>query len=301
MEENFVKAPYTYFGSKRSVAKEVWKRFGTPTNYVEPFVGSMSVLLANENIPKVETVNDIDHFLCNFWRSIQNDPDTTKKYANMPVMEADLHAIHRYLVSENTKEFKEKMTTDPDFYDPKVAGWWAYGICASIPGNWLVKKGLNALPLLSSGGGGIHGLTSDIDKWFAALQQRTRRVRVACGDWKRICTPSCTYKSKALAQKDFCAVFLDPPYSFENRYKVYANETDVFKETCEWAVQHQDIPNLRIAVCGYDGDYQFDESWEKFSWTANGGMANHRGSSESDGKLNKKREVIYFNKNCLKV
>lgn len=300
--ENFVKAPYTYFGSKRSVAKDVWERFGKPVNYIEPFVGSMSVLLANPNVPKIETVNDIDHALCNFWRAIQNDPEKTAQYADFPVNEADLHAIHKYLVSEATAEFKEKMITDPNFYDCKMAGWWAYGICASIPGNWLFKSGLNALPLLSSGGGGIHGLTSDIPKWFKALQERTRKVRVACGDWKRICTPSVSYKNKGLSGKnDITAIFLDPPYSMENRYKVYKNENDIFKEVCDWAVQHQDIPNLRLAVCGYDGDYEFDDSWEKFSWQANGGLANHRGDAASNGKLNKKREVIYFNKNCIKT
>lgn len=39
-------APFPYFGGKRQVAAEVWARFGEVTNYVEPFAGSLAVLLA---------------------------------------------------------------------------------------------------------------------------------------------------------------------------------------------------------------------------------------------------------------
>ena len=53
-------APFPYFGGKRKVAQEVWRRFGDPKNYVEPFAGSLAVLLARPSPPKIETVNDLD-------------------------------------------------------------------------------------------------------------------------------------------------------------------------------------------------------------------------------------------------
>lgn len=40
-----LKAPFPYFGGKRVVAPEVWRRFGDTPNYVEPFFGSGAVLL----------------------------------------------------------------------------------------------------------------------------------------------------------------------------------------------------------------------------------------------------------------
>ena len=41
-----LKSPFPYFGGKRKVADEIWRRFGAVANYVEPFFGSGAVLLA---------------------------------------------------------------------------------------------------------------------------------------------------------------------------------------------------------------------------------------------------------------
>lgn len=40
-----LRAPFPWFGGKRKVAEEVWRRFGRVENYVEPFFGSGAVLL----------------------------------------------------------------------------------------------------------------------------------------------------------------------------------------------------------------------------------------------------------------
>ena len=42
---NAIAVPFPWFGGKRKVAAEVWSRFGTVANYVEPFFGSGAVLL----------------------------------------------------------------------------------------------------------------------------------------------------------------------------------------------------------------------------------------------------------------
>lgn len=38
-------APFPWFGGKRKVAPEVWAALGDPDNYIEPFAGSLAVLL----------------------------------------------------------------------------------------------------------------------------------------------------------------------------------------------------------------------------------------------------------------
>ena len=55
-----LKAPFPYFGGKSRVALQVWERFGDVANYVEPFAGSLAVLLGRPTEPKTETVNDLD-------------------------------------------------------------------------------------------------------------------------------------------------------------------------------------------------------------------------------------------------
>lgn len=293
-----LKSPMPYFGGKSKVAPIIWQGLGQVSNYVEPFCGSLAVLLANPDVPKIETVNDKDCFLTNFWRAVSADPEGVAKYADLPLHEADMHARHKWLVSAATKEFHEKMDSDPDYYDVKIAGYWIYGIGASIGDSWLKPKGLQALPCLSSAGGGIHGLSNDVHDWFKKLQQRTRRTRVCCGDWKRIVTPSITYNNKGLSPKNITGVFLDPPYALKGRDKVYQEDSDVFKEVCQWAIENGDNPRMRIVLCGYDGDHGIPDTWKKYSWSANGGFAN---LGNDRGKENSKKETIWFSSNCLDI
>ena len=69
------------------------------TNYVEPFAGSLAVLLGRPHAPRIETVNDLDCYLANFWRATSRDPEAVAVAADWPINEADLHARHRWLVS----------------------------------------------------------------------------------------------------------------------------------------------------------------------------------------------------------
>ncbi len=293
---NKIKIPFSYFGGKGRVSSIIWKGLGNVSNYVEPFCGSMAVLLANPNPSKIETVNDIDHHLANWWRAVSSDPDGVSQFCDYPVSEVDLHARHIWLLEQTTDDFKNKMESDPDFFDVKMAGFFVYGKACSIGNNFLLPKGLKALPLLSSAGSGIQGLTYNIKEDFKILQNRLRRVRIACGDWSRVLTPSITYASKGLGNKDITGIFLDPPYSIKDRDKVYKNDNDVYKEVCDWALSNGDNPRMRVVLCGYDGDYEFPESWTKYNWISTGMVA----LGNNRGKDNASKECIYFSPYCLK-
>jgi DNA adenine methylase len=293
-----LKSPYPFFGGKSRVADVIWQGLGEVSNYVEPFGGSLAVLLASPKISKIETVNDLDCFIANFWRAVSKDPEGVAKFADYPVHEVELHARHRWLVSAATDEFRSKMNTDPDYYDLKIAGWWVWGMGASIGSNWLQPKGLNASPLLSSAGGGIHGLTQPILEWFKRLQERTRRVRVCCGDWSKLVTPSITYGSKGLTKREMTGVFLDPPYEAKARDQVYRQDNDVFHQVVKWAVDNGDNPRMRIVLCGYEGDHGIPETWRAHAWQANGGMAN---LGTDRGKANASLERIWFSPHCVTV
>lgn len=135
MKPQRLKAPFPWFGGKSRVAHLVWERFGADIpNYVEPFFGSGAVMLARPGPARTETVNDLDCFIANFWRAVQKDPGLVALWADWSVNEADLHARHLWLVKR--EEFREKIKADPDYYDPKVAGWWVWGISCWIGSGW---------------------------------------------------------------------------------------------------------------------------------------------------------------------
>lgn len=132
-----LKAPFPAFGGKSRVADVVWSRLGGVRNYVEPFAFSAAMLLKRPDAPQVETINDLNHFVANFWRAVQADPEAVARHADWPVNEDDLHARHRWMVqSETANELLARVRTEPDFFDAKIAGWWCWGACCWIGSGW---------------------------------------------------------------------------------------------------------------------------------------------------------------------
>ena len=67
-------APFPYFGGKTSHAARIASLLPDHGHYVEPFAGSLAVLLAKPR-SKMETVNDLDGDLMTFWRVLRDQPD----------------------------------------------------------------------------------------------------------------------------------------------------------------------------------------------------------------------------------
>jgi hypothetical protein len=184
VKQKRLKFPAPYFGGKSKVAPLVWNRFGDVDNFIEPFVGSGAVLLARPSSPRIETINDLDCYVCNVWRSLKYDPDGVAVWADDVVSEADLHARHRWLVGVERPEpvvpgrfaddplareaylagflgeertyaaaFRRKVRTDPHYYDVKLAGWYLWGMCAWIGGGWCATPEAGAVngPIGGSG------------------------------------------------------------------------------------------------------------------------------------------------------
>lgn len=132
-----LRAPFPWFGGKSRAAALIWTRLGDVANYIEPFAGSLAVLLGRPSVPRIETVNDLDAMICNFWRAIQQRPNEVAEFADWPVNEADLHARHRWLIEQlRGSQLRERLMADPAWCDPKIAGWWVWGISQWIGGGW---------------------------------------------------------------------------------------------------------------------------------------------------------------------
>jgi DNA adenine methylase len=319
-----LKAPFPWFGGKSRAARLVWSRFGNVANYVEPFAGSLAVLLGRQTSPKIETVNDRNCWISNFWRACVADPEGVAYHADWPVNQADLTARHQWLVTQ--PEWRERMLREPYFYDVRIAGWWVWGQSMWIGSGWCSElrskagrgmpdlggdKGIHRngvpqkIPYLSSEGMGVVPRQvpylagqampeGRILEKLKPLQRRLRNVRVCCGDWQGIMGYSVT------TRHGVTGVFLDPPYTLEGRSgEVYGleGEGEVAAGVTAWARENGADPGLRIALCGYEGDVDMPASWEKVQWKAVGGYGLR---AEGQGRENAERERIWFSPACIR-
>jgi hypothetical protein len=315
----FLAAPFPYFGGKRRAAPIIWRALGDPSGYVEPFAGSAAVLLARPSFRgrRVETLNDADGWLVNTWRSIQLSPDDVARHACGPVAEIDYHARLAWLQERRDDRLVSWLEGDPEAHDAKAAGWWLTVCAAGIgepfgAGPWRVVdghlvnagedagRGVNrALPHLSSAGQGVNRKLphlgdagqEPLHAYLAALSHRLRRVRITCGSWRRVVTPSVT---RAGARGDGArAVLLDPPYATSGDLYAYRGDNDVAIQAREWASTNTD--GLRIVLCGYDDEHDdlLGHGWTVVKGKSGGGAGY---STRSD---NGRRERLWLSPACL--
>ena len=335
-----MKAPFVWFGGKRKVAPQVWDALGDVDNYVEPFAGSLAVLLErphtlDDGARRAETVNDIDHYLSNFWRSLASDPEAVAAYADWPVNEDDLFARHLWLVNEGRAILAAGIEADPMFYDAQIAGWWVWGVNAWIGSGWCsgegpwiydevgkrphlgdagrgvnrqrphlgnAGRGVNRqLPHLGDAGrAGYNNLTyrsEGIAAYMGQLAHRLRDVRVCTGDWHRVVTTG------ALSFGAAVGVFLDPPYGDDVRTAdLYARETAGVADECrEWALANGDNPRYRIVLAGYSAEHDdvIPPTWRRVRWSAS--VAYQTATSTGGNKDNRHGEVLWCSPHCQVV
>ena len=308
-------APFPYFGGKANACELVWSLLGLLDNYVEPFAGSAAMILGRPDGDGVETINDFDGFVANFWRAISKDPNAVAFHADWPVNECDLLARHSWLVRQ--KDALRDALHDPEYFDAKIAGWWCWGVCNWIGSGWCSGNGpwvwdgekivdRRQLPHLGNAGRGINrqlphlGNAGMGDRYeailhtFQELSDRLRNVRVCCGDWTRIIGESVTVKHAGIT-----GVFLDPPYAdTANRTdNLYAcDDTGVAHDVREWCLANGNNPRLRIALCGYEGEHVMPASWACVPWKASGGYGSQ---GETTGRDNATKERIWLSPACL--
>ena len=142
---NLHKTPWPWFGGKSDAAPLAWEAMGDPDHYVEPFAGSLAVLLRRPHVANrsyhSETVNDLDGLLVNAWRAMQMSPDAMADAASWPVSEADMHARHLALIKWRAENQLEHLMGDPLWHDPVMAGWWAWGQSCWIGSGWCSGTG----------------------------------------------------------------------------------------------------------------------------------------------------------------
>lgn len=329
-------APFPYFGGKRRAAPLVWQAIGAVRSYVEPFCGSAACLLArppetycDPGWPGVETINDSSGMVSNFWRAVRADPAGVVAACDFPVSELDLHARHRRLV-DLAPSLRASLEADPDFFDPKAAGWWAWGASQWIGSGWCPEDDVGhlkqqipssdrargvqrlaagmptQLPHLSHAGTGVsrrppragafagegtgHG---SLREWFDALALRLRCVRAACGDWKRVVTPAVLWPTSE-PKDHLCGIFFDPPYDPKVRrgMRYAVDGADLSGAVRAWCEANGQNARLRIVLAGEAGEHDALGAlgWRAVPWKRKGGYS---------GGEDRRDERLWLSPHCL--
>ena len=315
MTTTTLKAPFPYPGGKSRVAQVVWDALGDVDNYVEPFAGSLAVLLGRPPTRKAraaETVSDLNGYIANFWRALQADPDGVARYADYPVSHVDQYARHWWLVDQR-QDLIDLLASDPDAYDLKIAGWWVWGISTWIGSGWCdpsaVSKpapigdpldvagiGVKAKrPHLRDAGQGVNAERGDnLGNYMRCLSARLKDVRIIHGDWSRLTRGALKYGARKGA-------FLDPPYDQEKlatRTDLYSGHHDssISASVREWALSVGNDPAYRIVLAGFEQEHEehMPASWRRFAWSSTGMQA----TKTSDSNQTRHYERLWMSPHC---
>ncbi len=322
-----LKAPFPYFGWKWRAAEAVWGFLGDPGGYVEPFAGSAAVLLARDlRGRRVETINDLDGWIVNVWRALRADPSGVAEHAFGPVTEIDYHARLAWLQERRTEGLVSWLEGDPEAHDVKAAGWWLYVAACGIgdpwgPGPWRVVDerlvNVRKLPHLGDAGQGVtrklphlgdagRGVNRELphlgdagkgalEAYLSTFQRRLSRVRITCGDWRRVLKPSVT---RATAGNGQVGVFLDPPYATSGDLYASTNNGDdahltVSAEVREWCIREGAGKRIVLAGYGDEHDELLNHGWRVEAGKSGGGAGYNTDSAAG------RRERLWVSPECL--
>ena len=314
-------APFPYFGGKRTIAETVWRAFGRPKQYIEPFCGSAAILLASPGPASLEVVGDANGFIANFWRATIAQPAEVARHADYPVSHVDLGARHRWLMEQRDR--LGEALQDPMWSgDARMAGWWLWGQCAWIGSGWCdwtrtdrvweqipnvsdAGRGIQAIgqiPHVSNAGRGIQaigqiphvgdagmGEATAYEAWTSAGRTAMRWLRQLASRMERVRVVHGSWDRCLNSHYggNETAVFLDPPYrAYE---KTYGVSSPVADECAEWAREHQ---ALRVILCGHRGDYDMP-GWTTHEWA--------RSRATFGGSTTKAKECLWVSPGCLPI
>lgn len=297
-----LKAPFPYPGGKSQIAAKVWELLGNPDHYLEPFAGSLAVLLARPHYrPGVrlhETVNDYSARIAHLWRAIKLRPAEVAEACVWPAHEIDYHARHAAILRD-LPALKTRLLEDPDWCDPRIAGWEVWGLSLQIGQDWM--KGTKLGGRWNAQGGLALG---DAALCVAQVSSRLANTRTLYGDWRRcVASESSLMGLAKIVNPPTVGVFLDPPYTpAQNRGGAtiyHDNEAHIASDVRAWCAEWGTRGWLRIVLAGHahEHDDLLSLDWRRVDWTAGG--ANGGGWARTGSGIDR-QEALWASPACLR-
>lgn len=279
---------FPYFGAKSKAAPVVWELLGDLELYVEPFAGSLAVLLSRPTTPRTEIAVDLDGLLVNFWRTIQHDWRAMEPYLSLAVSEVDVRAKHAAL--SNARSSLTEKLMDPHYFDPELAAWWWEGISSWLGSGygWRMSRQRPHIDR-SLKGAWAKGMT---DEKLQRVADRLGNVIILSGDWQDAWKRSVTRAIIDRFDKGV-GVFLDPPYMGDRAKGLYAEDLHLNEEVSAWCLAQP--RHVKVVLAGYADEYPAlkEAGWEAIEWKAPNGYAGKSNSRrQGEALLTRRKRVV---------
>lgn len=126
MDRQHVMPPFAYYGGKTTLAEQIAELLPPHEHYVEPFAGSLAVLLCKKP-SRAETVNDLDGDLMAFWRVLRDRPEDLERVCALtPHSRAELSLAADLDVPDELERARRVFVrlTQSRSHSMKQTGWW---------------------------------------------------------------------------------------------------------------------------------------------------------------------------------
>lgn len=244
-----MKPPLAYYGAKVTLADRIAALLPPHEHYVEPFAGSLAVLLA-KRASRMETVNDLDQDLMTFWRVLRDRPAELERVCALtPHSRAEHDAA--YLEAHDELEQARRVwvrLTQGRAGTLRKTGWRYYvnpsGSSSSMPGY----------------------LAGYVDR-MAGAAQRLAQVSLEA-------RPALELIEAYGAQPDVL-LYVDPPYLGSTRARNYRHEMGSKAEHLELA-QALRASRAAVVLSGYDSPLYLEayDGWYRHEIATMTGQAN---------------------------
>lgn len=261
-----MRPPVPYFGGKMLVGPAIAALLPAHSHYVEPYCGSLAVLLAKQPSPH-ETVNDLDGALMTFWRVLRDRPgDLARVCALTP------HARAAY---------QESVPLDADD-DLELARQIFVKLTQGRSGRLMRTGWRHYVNPAGSGHGMPDYLAGYVDR-MAPAAERMQHVSLEC-------QPALDLIAKYGAEPDVL-LYVDPPYLGSTR----AND-NAYRHEMRTSDEHRELSGAlhaaraAVVVSGYPShlyDRELYAGWDRHTFAA--------GTGQGDGWGNR-TEVIWSNR-----
>lgn len=120
-----LKPPFSYYGGKTTLAPRIAELLPEHDHYVEPFMGSLAVMLAKEP-SAAETVNDLDGDLVNFWKVLRDQPEELERLAMLTPHSRSEYEASGDLECDDLERARRVWVrlTQGRSHSMKPTGWW---------------------------------------------------------------------------------------------------------------------------------------------------------------------------------